>query len=154
MARKQALLNLRTRLLERRNELLKSISGELGDLRHDRGARTGGDDVDAAVDSASAELTSQLAQHESREVAQIDRALARLRDGTYGSCEMCGKKIAVARLNALPYTPLCIDCQRESETNPNFGEEMQSAGWQKLYETESSRQDISVNLSDIEYKLS
>ena len=152
MARNKALIDLNNRLIERRNELLQSISGELGDLRNDRG-RVGGDDVDAATSSASAELTSQLAQHESRELAQIERALARLRDGTYGKCEMCGKKIAVARLSALPYTPLCINCQREVETNPDFADEMQG-GWQKLYDTESARQDVQINLADIEYKLS
>lgn len=153
MAGNKALLELHNRLMARRRELLESISGELGDLRSDRG-RAGGDDVDAATNSASAELTSQLAQHESRELAQIDRALTRLRDGTYGKCEMCGKKIAAARLSALPFTPLCINCQREVEVNPNFAEEMQGGGWQKLYDTESSRQDVQINLADIEYKLS
>lgn len=152
MALSKALLNLHGRLVARRRELLRSIKGELGDLRQDRGSRVGGDDVDAATNTASAELTSQLAQHESRELAQIDRALARLRDGSYGKCEMCGKKIAVARLSALPYTPLCIECQREVEAHPEIAEEMQ-AGWQKLYDTESKRTDVQVDLADIEYRL-
>ncbi len=46
------------------------------------------------------------------ELADIDRALARVADGTYGICARCGKRIAVARLDARPTAELCIDCAR------------------------------------------
>ncbi|QAY74748.1 hypothetical protein ET445_16800 [Agromyces protaetiae] len=46
------------------------------------------------------------------ELTDVDRALARLADGTYGVCERCGKPIAVARLEARPTATLCIDCAR------------------------------------------
>lgn len=153
MARKNALLKLYSRLQGRRRELLESIADELGGLRHDLGDRAGSDDVDIASDSLNTEMNSQLAQIESRELRQIDRALTRLRDGAYGSCESCGKKIPVARLNALPYTTLCIECQREMETNPEMADQYNS-GWQKVYDTEASARDVpSVNLSDLELNL-
>jgi RNA polymerase-binding protein DksA len=48
-------------------------------------------------------------------VEEIDRATARLDAGTYGLCERCGKKIAVARLEALPFAALCIECKSREE---------------------------------------
>ena len=48
-------------------------------------------------------------------VDEVDRALARMDAGIYGICERCGKKISVARLEALPYAALCIDCKSREE---------------------------------------
>jgi RNA polymerase-binding transcription factor DksA len=44
-------------------------------------------------------------------IADIERAIARIRDGTYGSCESCTRPIAAERLEVLPYARLCVDCQ-------------------------------------------
>jgi DnaK suppressor protein len=151
MARKDALLKLYARLKARRSELTRLIREELRDLGHGAHGPGGGDDVDLAADTAKTEMTSQLAQIESRELVQIDRALRRLRDGTYGTCESCGKKIPVARLNALPYTTSCIECQREKEDHPNLGDQFTS-GWQKVFESEASSKEVSsLNLADLEY---
>ncbi|MGH9037439.1 MAG: TraR/DksA family transcriptional regulator [Acidimicrobiia bacterium] len=46
---------------------------------------------------------------------EVDRALGRMDAGTYGICERCGKRISVARLEALPYAALCIDCKSREE---------------------------------------
>ena len=48
-------------------------------------------------------------------VEEIDRALRRMDAGTYGACERCGKKITVARLEALPFAALCIECKSREE---------------------------------------
>jgi RNA polymerase-binding protein DksA len=48
-------------------------------------------------------------------VEEIDRALRRMDAGSYGICERCGKKIAVARLEALPFAALCIECKSREE---------------------------------------
>ena len=48
-------------------------------------------------------------------VEEIERALTRMEAGTYGICERCGKKISVARLEALPFAALCIDCKSREE---------------------------------------
>ena len=50
-----------------------------------------------------------LARHH---LADLDRAVVRLADGTYGVCERCGEPISAARLAALPVTDFCIDCAR------------------------------------------
>jgi RNA polymerase-binding protein DksA len=48
-------------------------------------------------------------------VEEIDRALSRMETGLYGFCERCSKRISVARLEALPYAALCIDCKSREE---------------------------------------
>src|SRR6266480_2832097 len=113
MARSEALLRLHKSLMARRDDLRKRLGGELKDLRNFNTAS--GDSADLAFDSGSEEVSSQLAQLESRELSQIERALARLKQGTYGLCEGCQKKIPVARLNALPFSTTCVNCQSEFE---------------------------------------
>jgi|SRR5680860_109803 len=55
-------------------------------------------------------------QNNSRDlVAQIDKALMRIGDGSYGSCERCGRSITAARLRTLPHVSLCQDCKRREE---------------------------------------
>ena len=48
-------------------------------------------------------------------IDQINRALTRIGEGTYGSCERCGQPIDAARLKALPHASLCLDCKRREE---------------------------------------
>src|SRR6266487_3584135 len=115
MARSDALLRLHKSLLARRAELTRKLREDLNDLRNDRASSSTGDAADAAFDSGSDEMASQLAELDSRELGQIDRALHRLKQGTYGRCEHCGGRIPVGRLNALPFSTLCIECQREME---------------------------------------
>src|SRR5712692_9271755 len=103
MARREALLRLHQSLIGRRADLRKKSTG---------------DSADAAFDAGSDEMASQLAEFDARELGQIERALTRLKQGTYGLCEVCQMKIPVARLNALPYTTFCIDCQRDLEKYP------------------------------------
>ena len=47
------------------------------------------------------------------QLALVEDALARLDDGSFGACVRCGKPIAAARLEALPWAATCIDCQRD-----------------------------------------
>jgi DnaK suppressor protein len=124
MARNEALLKLHSRLTSRRRELTGTIEEQLVLLRSEQG-QTAGDELDVAAVSMNSELTSQLAEHESRELKSIERALHRLREGTYGNCEVCDKKIPIERLNILPYTTVCVTCQRELETNPELREELE-----------------------------
>ena len=115
MARKDSILKLRELLVYRRDALRRALAGDLSMLKS-LPEQTGGDVVDAALDAAQDEISSQLAEVESRELAQIESSLERMRQGTYGQCEICDGKIPLARLNALPYAITCIDCQRASES--------------------------------------
>ena len=71
MARKDAILNLKTVLLKRRDALRKALAGDLSMLKELR-EQTTGDVVDLALDSAQDEISSQLAEVESRELAYIE----------------------------------------------------------------------------------
>jgi DnaK suppressor protein len=158
MARKEALLRLHSRLVKRRDALRKALSGDLESLREYTSTFEVGDSADAAVDTANDEISSQLAELESRELEQIEHALGRIEKGVYGRCEMCSGKIAEARLNALPYTPTCIDCQRENERTGSFA--ARGGGyaprWEKIDSkaSEDVDKDSEINISDYEMDLS
>ncbi len=114
MARKDALANMRAILVKRRDALRHALAGDLTLLKELR-SESPGDVGDAAYDTAQDEISSQLAEVESRELASIENALERMKEGTYGQCEVCGCRIPMARLHALPYATMCISCQRELE---------------------------------------
>ncbi|MBX7167632.1 MAG: TraR/DksA family transcriptional regulator [Pirellulales bacterium] len=144
MARKDAMLAMRQILIRRRDALRQALAGDLSLLKELR-SQTSGDMVDAALDSAQDEISSQLAEVESRELANIENALERMRAGQYGTCEGCGCKIPVARLNALPYATLCINCQREFERTGGSGG--QDHDWGRILDTGADN-DLTIN--DIE----
>jgi DnaK suppressor protein len=157
MARKDALLRLHARLVARRDALRKALNGDLESFRRFAAMDVVGDNVDAAVDTANDEISSQLVEIESRELGQIEHALKRIVDGVYGRCEFCGGKIAEARLNALPYTNSCIDCQRENERHGQaFGAGSEDHRWAKIYDKpgDDHDNDSDINLSDIEMDMS
>ena len=70
------------------------------------------DDATQAFDQA-ANLALQRGLGDTLE--KVRAALQRFEDGTYGTCQRCGKPIDLARLEALPYATLCIRCQHRSE---------------------------------------
>jgi DnaK suppressor protein len=157
MARKDALLRLHARLVARRDALRKALTGDLDSYRELAAQDVVGDQVDAAVDNANDEISSQLVEIESRELSQIEHALKRIVEGVYGRCEFCGGKIAEARLNALPYTNSCIDCLRETaRTGPGFRPGADAHRWDKVdYKSlDDSDGDSDINLSDFEMDLS
>jgi len=154
MARNEALIKLHKRLSERRDALRKVLAREVEDLRGSQESRDlSGDAADAAFGTGAEEVASQLAEIEARELAQIDRALVRLKQGTYGLCEVCNKRIPVARLTALPYSTMCVECQREMERHPR-DRGFDAGNWEKVYDTASRLEDREVNLSEIEMDLS
>jgi DnaK suppressor protein len=118
MVRKDAILNLKKVLIKRRNALRKALAGDLSMLKELR-EQASGDIVDFALDSAQDEISSQLAEVESRELSYIEYALEQMREGQYGTCGGCKGKIPLARLQALPYAATCIECQRSAEKDPD-----------------------------------
>ena len=61
------------------------------------------------------ELNNALEVHEEHLLKEIHDALGRMKDGNYGSCELCGKHIKDERLEALPYARLCIECENSKK---------------------------------------
>ncbi|MEI6505602.1 MAG: TraR/DksA family transcriptional regulator [Planctomycetota bacterium] len=140
MARKDSLLNLRSILVKRRDALRSALAGDLSLLKELR-SESPGDVVDAAYDSTQDEISSQLAEVESRELASIENALERMKAGKYGQCEVCGGRIPMARLHALPYATMCIDCKRMLERSGSGG-----SGDQGFSEEEAGEETVSREL--------
>jgi DnaK suppressor protein len=96
---------LRASLAEERGQL-KSQLAELDDeggLKYDENFADSAQV--AGQQGANRALAGQLAEN----LAEVERALAKMDDGTYGRCERCGKEIGEARLEAMPATRFCID---------------------------------------------
>jgi DnaK suppressor protein len=72
------------------------------------------DAADATVDS-----DAEVLQLEGNLLADIDSALNRISEGTFGRCEDCGGKITRKRLDAMPFTPSCVDCAEKREQTDN-----------------------------------
>ncbi|REJ69142.1 MAG: TraR/DksA family transcriptional regulator [Planctomycetota bacterium] len=142
MARNDAILSMREILVKRRDALRKALAGDLSLLKQ-LNETTSGDVIDAALDSAQDEINSQLAEVESRELASIDNALERMREGTYGLCEGCSSKIPMARLKALPYATMCIECQREAEREGGLGGG--GADWGRVPDVGTGDADLTIN---------
>jgi RNA polymerase-binding protein DksA len=95
--------------LERENP--GSMSDELGELAEGGTDNHLGDTATAMYDR---ELDEGLEEGAQQTLSEIDAALQRIEDGTYGICENCGKPIGAERLAAIPWTRLCIDDQRRA----------------------------------------
>ncbi len=146
MNRRQAILNMRQILLKRRDALRRALAGDLSLLRELR-TEAGGDIADFALDSVQDEISSQLAEIESRELARIEKALQRMDEGLYGICEYCGCSIPMARLKVLPYATLCVKCQREAELEGE-AQERREVDWSRILDSNGTDNDITIN--DIE----
>jgi len=72
--------------------------------------------ADKAESSYTKEFLLSLSDAEQEELFLIDAALKRIHKGDFGICQTCQKDISRKRLNALPWTPLCIDCQEKAES--------------------------------------
>jgi RNA polymerase-binding transcription factor len=71
--------------------------------------------ADTATETYDREVDYSLEENSEHVLADIDAALKRIDDGTYGLCADCGHQIAEERLEARPWATLCIGCQRERE---------------------------------------
>ena len=95
--------------LERDNS--GSIADELGEVND---SATDNHLADTATATFDRELEEGLEEGAQQTLDEINAALQRIEDGTYGTCEMCGKPIGAERLEAIPWTRLCIDDQRRA----------------------------------------
>ncbi len=97
-------------LRKKQNELLESYARDkaAGNAQPDDGIQ---DLADKAASAYSKELNFSLSDGERNSLKLIDEAFARIKDGSYGTCTNCSNTIGEKRLQAVPWTPYCIDCQ-------------------------------------------
>ena len=108
-----ALTAERTRLLESLRGLAEA-ERVLGESQGDEGG-PGSQSADLASDLVEQELDLAIQRSEVEQVREIDAALARLRAGSYGTCERCGTAIAPERLEARPWVRLCVPCAEKAK---------------------------------------
>ena len=87
------------------------LAGELGEAIQTPDQMTYGSQAAAATQVFEQQRDLALRDRSSQQLDLVDAALARLDDGTFGTCLRCGKPIAPARIEALPWAAHCIDCQ-------------------------------------------
>lgn len=112
---KEVLLQLRARL---RGDVTQMADAALNKNRMESSGDLSSMPIhmaDLGSDNFEQEFTLSLLETEEDTLAAIERALERIEDGTYGQCDECGGIISKARLNAIPYTPMCIRCAQQME---------------------------------------
>jgi RNA polymerase-binding protein DksA len=111
---------MRDRLLRERADVQREVDSLRGTLSTSLEDETDEDGYDSHLgDAATAtydrELEVTVADNEEHLLAQYNRALKRIEEGTFGRCTNCRQPIDEERLDALPYVELCIDCARKRE---------------------------------------
>jgi DnaK suppressor protein len=129
-------------LVKMRAELLKDLDKDLKSEKNDFDSEIG-DFYDNADTERGRQLFHLLSGRERDKLNAIDDALQRIKDGTYGSCEECGKKINKERLKIMPFAKYCVGCQTDLEK--------QTAKLKEGVEDEFSYKDVSIGeAEDIE----
>jgi DnaK suppressor protein len=109
---KQYLTNQRDTLVSEAMKTVEDMSDE---------EETFPDPTDRASLESDRNFLLRIRDRERKLIVKINEALARIEDGTFGICEMCGEDISEERLKARPVTTLCIDCKTEEEEKEKIG---------------------------------
>lgn len=149
MSRSNALLRLHDRLVARCEELRKKLPLDTDGKTTDTARLNVGDLGDVASEGAVNELNSQLASIETRELFFIQRAILMIREGRYGTCEECEGAIPIARLNALPYSVMCVACQRTQEELGTA--EAEEVDWDKACDYENRFSEREITFDDLKF---
>jgi len=114
--------HFRTALLEERERVEAALEnlrdehpGSLDEEVEEIAATSDNHLAETATATMNREIDYGLEENSRQVLSEIDAALQRIEDGTYGICTNCGREILVERLEAYPWASLCIDCKRESE---------------------------------------
>jgi len=120
--RKTELQRFRKLLLEERDRVSQSFAKHEKIIKHtddqagpEMGKAHSNHMADQGSDEIQYETTIQFANTEGRYLYNIEEALRRIEEGTYGVCQSCQQSISLPRLKRLPYTRLCIDCKEKEE---------------------------------------
>ncbi|MEA3306118.1 MAG: TraR/DksA family transcriptional regulator [Candidatus Omnitrophota bacterium] len=119
---KKELEKFKKLLLKKRNELIADVNRITENTRRQSQKEASGDlsgyslhMADMASDNYDREFLLSLASGERETLLEIDDALKRVNEKTYGRCLSCKKRIAIRRLSAVPQAELCLPCQQKEE---------------------------------------
>lgn len=120
------------------SEVTEKVKNESNSLKFEIG-----DIYDIASNERERELTLMLGDRDREKLAEIEEAFERIKNGSYGICDECGEPIAEARLFAMPFTKVCIDCkskdEKEKGSRKRYEEE---AGLPILEKTETDEEEF------------
>ncbi|MFO7768995.1 MAG: TraR/DksA family transcriptional regulator [bacterium] len=137
-------------ILEERQRKLDALGRHQGDLEEIKGTRSAEYEEEVTL-SDDKEYLSKLIEAQSRGLEDINRALERILEGTYGQCVRCGGDIGKERLEALPTVELCLECKRdEEESGQGSGPSRQDrvARINLPGEEESDQEELAMNSDD------
>lgn len=101
-------------LLGEKSKIVQEVSNKIKDEANTSKSKTG-DIYDIASSERERELSLTLGDRDRGKLPEIEDALERLEDGSYGECEECEEPIAQNRLRILPFTRVCVECQSKLE---------------------------------------
>ena len=112
---RDALLDERRRVEHALATLRAEHAGSLVDEVEETSPTNDNNLAETATATLGREIDYTLGDNAEQVLSEIDAALTRVEDGTYGTCVNCGREIPQERLQANPWASLCIDCKRRSE---------------------------------------
>ena len=98
-------------------EKKNSILGNLGKLQEDKNDDGPADEGDLSVSEVNQYMSFEMKSRDRKALRDIDEALRRIKDGSYGICNSCDIEISLARLKVFPTANLCIECKEDLEKN-------------------------------------
>ncbi len=121
---KKLLAAIEQQLLNRKEQLLSEASETIGGLNQSQDKEEMADFTDQSTMEFNRSFQLQMKERERKLLIKIERALEKIKDGSFGICEECEKPIGDKRLEARPVVTLCIECKTEQEKREkrnNFG---------------------------------
>src|SRR5690242_18277399 len=103
----------RDALLHKRAELLEGTGSKPLQWTMENNSGRQGDMADQATGNNEVHIQLKLKQTDAKILQAIEEALKRIEEGTFGICRDCGEEIAAPRLNAIPWTRVCITCKEK-----------------------------------------
>jgi len=117
--RKAFLKKMRTTLTRQKQQILQQLDEEIREGKENE-LDEGMDTYDLASEERDREISLILGDRDRDKLQAIEDALDRIEEGEYGLCEQCEEEIAQARIEALPFTRLCVACQEQLEKEARF----------------------------------
>ncbi len=102
-------------LIAQKEVILESLAAKNEEFKKIVEGIEPGDEVDIASDAIDGKLLESLGVQDSNRLKMIDNALDRIKQGKYGYCLVCKKEIPQARLEAIPYAFMCVNCKAQDE---------------------------------------
>jgi RNA polymerase-binding protein DksA len=106
---------METALLALKNEIVKNLIASNEDFKEIMEGEEPKDLADVASDDMDRKMIEAIGTQELKRLKLIDSAITRIKQGKYGHCIKCGKRIPQDRLIAIPYALMCIECKSEEE---------------------------------------